>query len=108
MSQPKIDKSWSLTHVCLGLGISAISFEIGLERIGLQTSYICYFIPQVTESKTKKLGRKGSTSSTSSSSSSSMLDPLSSVLDGTDPLSLFAATADPLLTMTTVMSFQTS
>uniref|UniRef100_A0A670YSU9 VPS35 endosomal protein-sorting factor-like n=1 Tax=Pseudonaja textilis TaxID=8673 RepID=A0A670YSU9_PSETE len=51
----------------------------------------------VTESKTKKLGRKGSTSSTSSSSSSSMLDPLSSVLDGTDPLSLFAATADPLL-----------
>uniref|UniRef100_A0A670YJI9 VPS35 endosomal protein-sorting factor-like n=1 Tax=Pseudonaja textilis TaxID=8673 RepID=A0A670YJI9_PSETE len=55
----------------------------------------------VTESKTKKLGRKGSTSSTSSSSSSSMLDPLSSVLDGTDPLSLFAATADPLLSMTT-------
>ncbi|ETE65169.1 hypothetical protein L345_09057 [Ophiophagus hannah] len=30
-----------------------------------------------------------------------MLDPLSSVLDGTDPLSLFAATADPLLSMTT-------
>uniref|UniRef100_A0A2D4IDW8 VPS35 endosomal protein-sorting factor-like n=1 Tax=Micrurus lemniscatus lemniscatus TaxID=129467 RepID=A0A2D4IDW8_MICLE len=28
-----------------------------------------------------------------------MLDPLSSVLDGTDPLSLFAATADPLLSM---------
>uniref|UniRef100_A0A670K5E5 VPS35 endosomal protein-sorting factor-like n=1 Tax=Podarcis muralis TaxID=64176 RepID=A0A670K5E5_PODMU len=55
----------------------------------------------VMESKTKKLGRKGSTSSTSSSSSSSMMDPLSSVLDGTDPLSLFAATADPLLTATT-------
>lgn len=51
---------------------------------------------QVTESKTKKMSRKGSTSSTSSSSSSSMMDPLSSVLDGTDPLSLFAAAADPL------------
>uniref|UniRef100_A0A8C3G0S0 VPS35 endosomal protein-sorting factor-like n=1 Tax=Chrysemys picta bellii TaxID=8478 RepID=A0A8C3G0S0_CHRPI len=55
----------------------------------------------VTESKTKKMGRKGSTSSTSSSSSSSMIDPLSSVLDGTDPLSLFAATADPVTTDTT-------
>ncbi|KYO30591.1 VPS35 endosomal protein-sorting factor-like [Alligator mississippiensis] len=50
----------------------------------------------VTESKTKKMSRKGSTSSTSSSSSSSVMDPLSSVLDGTDPLSLFAATADPV------------
>ncbi|XP_007498241.2 VPS35 endosomal protein-sorting factor-like isoform X1 [Monodelphis domestica] len=50
----------------------------------------------VTESKTKKMGRKGSTSSTSSSSSSSMVDPLSSVLDGTDPLSMFAATVDPV------------
>ncbi|NWW38877.1 CP062 protein, partial [Panurus biarmicus] len=50
----------------------------------------------VTESKTKKMNRKGSTSSTSSSSSSSVMDPLSSVLDGTDPLSLFAAAADPV------------
>ncbi|CAH6793002.1 Vps35l [Phodopus roborovskii] len=49
----------------------------------------------VTESKTKKVSRKGSTSSTSSSSSSSVVDPLSSVLDGTDPLSMFAATSDP-------------
>uniref|UniRef100_A0A2I2Y2J0 VPS35 endosomal protein-sorting factor-like n=1 Tax=Gorilla gorilla gorilla TaxID=9595 RepID=A0A2I2Y2J0_GORGO len=49
----------------------------------------------VTESKTKKVNRKGSTSSTSSSSSSSVVDPLSSVLDGTDPLSMFAATVDP-------------
>uniref|UniRef100_A0A8C2QN50 VPS35 endosomal protein-sorting factor-like n=1 Tax=Cricetulus griseus TaxID=10029 RepID=A0A8C2QN50_CRIGR len=49
----------------------------------------------VTESKTKKVNRKGSTSSTSSSSSSSVVDPLSSVLDGTDPLSMFAATSDP-------------
>uniref|UniRef100_A0A8D2KUU3 VPS35 endosomal protein-sorting factor-like n=1 Tax=Varanus komodoensis TaxID=61221 RepID=A0A8D2KUU3_VARKO len=56
----------------------------------------------VTESKTKKLGRKGSTSSTSSSSSSSMLDPLSSVLDGTDPLSMFAAAAEPVLPATLV------
>uniref|UniRef100_A0A7N5P0S1 VPS35 endosomal protein-sorting factor-like n=1 Tax=Ailuropoda melanoleuca TaxID=9646 RepID=A0A7N5P0S1_AILME len=52
----------------------------------------------VTESKTKKVSRKGSTSSTSSSSSSSVVDPLSSVLDGTDPLSMFAATADPAAT----------
>ncbi|XP_053132808.1 VPS35 endosomal protein-sorting factor-like isoform X3 [Hemicordylus capensis] len=58
----------------------------------------------VTESKSKKLGRKGSTSSTSSSSSSSMADPLSSVLDGTDPLSLFAATADPVLATTNTES----
>nr|XP_020016021.1 UPF0505 protein C16orf62 homolog isoform X1 [Castor canadensis] len=48
----------------------------------------------VTESKTKKVNRKGSTSSTCSSSSS-VADPLSSILDGTDPLSLFAATLDP-------------
>ncbi|XP_057342970.1 VPS35 endosomal protein-sorting factor-like isoform X7 [Manis pentadactyla] len=53
----------------------------------------------VTESKTKRVSRKGSTSSTSSSSSSSMVDPLSSVLDGTDPLSMFAATADPAATV---------
>uniref|UniRef100_A0A8C8ATJ5 VPS35 endosomal protein-sorting factor-like n=1 Tax=Otus sunia TaxID=257818 RepID=A0A8C8ATJ5_9STRI len=58
----------------------------------------------VTESKTKKMNRKGSTSSTSSSSSSSMLDPLSSVLDGTDPLSLFAAAADPVPTTATMDS----
>ncbi|XP_078273677.1 VPS35 endosomal protein-sorting factor-like isoform X3 [Rhinoraja longicauda] len=50
----------------------------------------------VTESKAKKVARKGSTSSTSSSSSSSVVDPLSSMLDGNDPLSLFAATTDPL------------
>ncbi|XP_032559633.1 VPS35 endosomal protein sorting factor-like isoform X1 [Chiroxiphia lanceolata] len=56
----------------------------------------------VTESKTKKMNRKGSTSSTSSSSSSSMMDPLSSVLDGTDPLSLFAAAADPVTTTATM------
>ncbi|XP_067317639.1 VPS35 endosomal protein-sorting factor-like isoform X3 [Anolis sagrei] len=30
-----------------------------------------------------------------------MMDHLSSVLDGTDPLSLFAATADPMLTEST-------
>uniref|UniRef100_A0A8B9FDG9 VPS35 endosomal protein-sorting factor-like n=1 Tax=Amazona collaria TaxID=241587 RepID=A0A8B9FDG9_9PSIT len=58
----------------------------------------------VTESKTKKMNRKGSTSSTSSSSSSSVLDPLSSVLDGTDPLSLFAAAADPVTTTATMDS----
>ncbi|XP_053781762.1 VPS35 endosomal protein-sorting factor-like isoform X3 [Desmodus rotundus] len=52
----------------------------------------------VMESKMKKVSRKGSTSSTSSSSSSSVVDPLSSVLDGTDPLSMFAATAVPMAT----------
>ncbi|XP_048869187.1 VPS35 endosomal protein-sorting factor-like isoform X2 [Brienomyrus brachyistius] len=46
----------------------------------------------VTDSKTRKGGRKGSTSSSSSSSSSSAAaDPLSSMLEGTDPLSMFAA-----------------
>ncbi|GAB1292599.1 VPS35 endosomal protein-sorting factor-like [Apodemus speciosus] len=58
----------------------------------------------VTESKTKKVSRKGSTSSTSSSSSSSVVDPLSSVLDGTDPLSMFAATSDPAATVTVTES----
>ncbi|XP_065588372.1 VPS35 endosomal protein-sorting factor-like isoform X2 [Cyrtonyx montezumae] len=60
----------------------------------------------VTESKTKKMSRKGSTSSTSSSSSSSMMDPLSSVLDGTDPLSLFAAAADPVTTTASMDSIR--
>ncbi|XP_075035837.1 VPS35 endosomal protein-sorting factor-like [Mixophyes fleayi] len=57
----------------------------------------------VTESKSKKVGRKESTSSSSSScSSSSVADPLSSVLDGTDPLSMFAATAEPVAAATDV------
>lgn len=66
------------------------------------------FFFQVTESKTKKMNRKGSTSSTSSSSSSSVMDPLSSVLDGTDPLSLFAAAADPMTTTTTMVTLEGS
>uniref|UniRef100_A0A672RXI0 VPS35 endosomal protein-sorting factor-like n=1 Tax=Sinocyclocheilus grahami TaxID=75366 RepID=A0A672RXI0_SINGR len=45
----------------------------------------------VTDSKSRRGGRKGSTSSSSSSSSSVAPDPLSSMLYGTDPLSLFAA-----------------
>uniref|UniRef100_A0A672K2S6 VPS35 endosomal protein-sorting factor-like n=1 Tax=Sinocyclocheilus grahami TaxID=75366 RepID=A0A672K2S6_SINGR len=48
----------------------------------------------VTDSKARRSGRKGSTSSSSSSSSSVALDPLSSMLDGTDPLSLFAAASE--------------
>uniref|UniRef100_A0A674N0B5 VPS35 endosomal protein-sorting factor-like n=1 Tax=Takifugu rubripes TaxID=31033 RepID=A0A674N0B5_TAKRU len=44
----------------------------------------------VTDTKTRRGARKGSTSS-SSSSSSVPTDPLSSMLDGTDPLSMFAA-----------------
>ncbi|KAM5151572.1 VPS35 endosomal protein-sorting factor-like isoform 2-T2 [Mantella aurantiaca] len=55
----------------------------------------------VTESRSKKVGRKESTSSSSSSCSSiSNVDPLSSILDGTDPLSMFAATAEPMTTST--------
>ncbi|XP_047233035.1 VPS35 endosomal protein-sorting factor-like isoform X2 [Girardinichthys multiradiatus] len=45
----------------------------------------------VTDTKTRRGTRKGSTSSSSSSSSSAPADPLSSMLDGTDPLSMFAA-----------------
>ncbi|XP_016889498.1 VPS35 endosomal protein-sorting factor-like [Cynoglossus semilaevis] len=45
----------------------------------------------VTDTKTRRGTRKGSTSSSSSSSSSVPADPLSSMLDGTDPLSMFAA-----------------
>uniref|UniRef100_A0A8C5C6N6 VPS35 endosomal protein-sorting factor-like n=1 Tax=Gadus morhua TaxID=8049 RepID=A0A8C5C6N6_GADMO len=45
----------------------------------------------VTDAKSRRGARKGSTSSSSSSSSSVALDPLSSMLDGTDPLSMFAA-----------------
>nr|XP_033818832.1 VPS35 endosomal protein sorting factor-like isoform X4 [Geotrypetes seraphini] len=71
-----------------------------LEDVELETGEYHPLKPiTVTESKTKKVGRKGSTSSSSSSSSSSVLDPLSSVLDGTDPLSIFAATAEPLTTV---------
>ncbi|XP_043945688.1 VPS35 endosomal protein-sorting factor-like [Protopterus annectens] len=58
----------------------------------------------VTDSKTKKIARKGSTSSTSSSSSSSIMDPLSTMLDGTDPLSIFAASTDPLSAAASVSS----
>ncbi|XP_066519962.1 VPS35 endosomal protein-sorting factor-like [Hoplias malabaricus] len=45
----------------------------------------------VTDTRARRGGRKGSTSSSSSSSSSVAPDPLSSMLEGTDPLSLFAA-----------------
>ncbi|XP_045924541.1 VPS35 endosomal protein-sorting factor-like isoform X1 [Micropterus dolomieu] len=45
----------------------------------------------VTDTKTRRGTRKGSTSSSSSSSSSVPPDPLSSMIDGTDPLSMFAA-----------------
>ncbi|XP_031424755.1 VPS35 endosomal protein-sorting factor-like [Clupea harengus] len=57
----------------------------------------------VTESKSRRNARRGSTSSTTSSSSSSSTaaaDPLSSLLDGTDPLSLFAAASSDVPTLT--------
>uniref|UniRef100_A0A4W4H174 VPS35 endosomal protein-sorting factor-like n=1 Tax=Electrophorus electricus TaxID=8005 RepID=A0A4W4H174_ELEEL len=50
----------------------------------------------VLDSRSRRGGRKGSTSSSSSSSSSVAPDPLSSLLEGTDPLSLFAAAAEEL------------
>uniref|UniRef100_A0A673HVJ0 VPS35 endosomal protein-sorting factor-like n=1 Tax=Sinocyclocheilus rhinocerous TaxID=307959 RepID=A0A673HVJ0_9TELE len=56
------------------------------------SSFFSFF--QVTDSKSRRGGRKGSTSSSSSSSSSVAPDPLSSMLDGTDPLSLFAAVSE--------------
>ncbi|XP_077304991.1 VPS35 endosomal protein-sorting factor-like isoform X5 [Lithobates pipiens] len=53
----------------------------------------------VTESRFKKVGHKESTSSGSSPCSSiSNVDPLSGILDGTDPLSMFAATAEQVST----------
>ncbi|XP_063748975.1 VPS35 endosomal protein-sorting factor-like isoform X2 [Eleginops maclovinus] len=53
----------------------------------------------VTDSKTRRGARKGSTSSSCSSSSSSVPpDPLSSLMDGTDPLSMFAAAETPAIT----------
>lgn len=52
---------------------------------------ITHLSAQVTDTKTRRGARKGSTSSSSSSSSSAPTDPLSSMLDGTDPLSMFAA-----------------
>lgn len=60
----------------------------------------------VTDTKTRRGARKGSTSSSSSSSSSAAAaaaDPLSSMLDGTDPLSMFAAASQ-----TPVMSHSVS
>ncbi|KAK7918891.1 hypothetical protein WMY93_010175 [Mugilogobius chulae] len=53
----------------------------------------------VTDTKTRRGVRKGSTSSSSSSSSSVPPDPLSSMLDGTDPLSMFAASASETSTV---------
>ncbi|CAI9595169.1 unnamed protein product, partial [Staurois parvus] len=52
----------------------------------------------VTESRFKKVCHKESTSSTSACSSISNVDPLSGILDGTDPLSMFAATTEPVST----------
>ncbi|XP_077595458.1 VPS35 endosomal protein-sorting factor-like [Stigmatopora nigra] len=49
----------------------------------------------VTDSKPRRGTRKGSTSSSSSSSSSVPPDPLTSMLDGSDPLSVFAAESPP-------------
>lgn len=72
----------------------------GIREAGTPTSWIrerplsFSSLLQVTDSKTRRGTRKGSTSSSSSSSSSSAPpDPLSSMLDGTDPLSMFAATS---------------
>lgn len=89
-----VDESLLSLHCYSLCSLRCFIKEDGGRLFFFLTGFELFF--QVTESKTKKMSRKGSTSSTSSSSSSSMMDPLSSVLDGTDPLSLFAAAADPL------------
>uniref|UniRef100_A0A669CA17 VPS35 endosomal protein-sorting factor-like n=1 Tax=Oreochromis niloticus TaxID=8128 RepID=A0A669CA17_ORENI len=67
------------------------------QRCGLEAALVDFgdYHPlkpiMVTDTKTRRGTRKGSTSSSSSSSSSAPPDPLSSMLDGTDPLSMFAA-----------------
>ncbi|XP_029540460.1 VPS35 endosomal protein-sorting factor-like isoform X1 [Oncorhynchus nerka] len=72
-------------------------YESELQSCGLEVSPVEFsdYHPlksiTVTDSKSRRGARKGSTSSSSSSSSSVAPDPLSSMLDGTDPLSMFAA-----------------
>uniref|UniRef100_A0A667YW83 VPS35 endosomal protein-sorting factor-like n=1 Tax=Myripristis murdjan TaxID=586833 RepID=A0A667YW83_9TELE len=81
---------WKLT-----LSFSEITAE--LQRCRLEATPVDFgdYHPlkpiTVTDTKSRRGARKGSTSSSSSSSSSAAPDPLSSMLDGTDPLSMFAA-----------------
>ncbi|KAL3967424.1 secretin receptor [Sarotherodon galilaeus] len=73
------------------------NYDAELQRCGLEAGLVDFgdYHPlkpiMVTDTKTRRGTRKGSTSSSSSSSSSAPPDPLSSMLDGTDPLSMFAA-----------------
>uniref|UniRef100_A0A669FBM7 VPS35 endosomal protein-sorting factor-like n=1 Tax=Oreochromis niloticus TaxID=8128 RepID=A0A669FBM7_ORENI len=73
------------------------NYDAELQRCGLEAALVDFgdYHPlkpiMVTDTKTRRGTRKGSTSSSSSSSSSAPPDPLSSMLDGTDPLSMFAA-----------------
>ncbi|XP_034049228.1 VPS35 endosomal protein sorting factor-like isoform X2 [Thalassophryne amazonica] len=77
----------------------ARSYEAELQRCRLDVTPVDFgeYHPlkpiMVTETKTRRGTRKGSTSSSSSSSSSVVTDPLSSMLEGTDPLSMFASEA---------------
>ncbi len=60
---------------------------------------------QVTESKIQKKTKGSRSSSISSQASSSVVESISSTLEGTDPLSQFAAEAtDPLSRMAAQMS----
>ncbi|XP_006807334.1 VPS35 endosomal protein sorting factor-like isoform X2 [Neolamprologus brichardi] len=73
------------------------NYDTELQRCRLEATLVDFgdYHPlkpiMVTDTKTRRGTRKGSTSSSSSSSSSAPPDPLSSMLDGTDPLSMFAA-----------------
>uniref|UniRef100_A0A3P8QCY1 VPS35 endosomal protein-sorting factor-like n=1 Tax=Astatotilapia calliptera TaxID=8154 RepID=A0A3P8QCY1_ASTCA len=73
------------------------NYDTELQRCRLEAALVDFgdYHPlkpiMVTDTKTRRGTRKGSTSSSSSSSSSAPPDPLSSMLDGTDPLSMFAA-----------------
>uniref|UniRef100_A0A3Q2W6D1 VPS35 endosomal protein-sorting factor-like n=1 Tax=Haplochromis burtoni TaxID=8153 RepID=A0A3Q2W6D1_HAPBU len=76
------------------------NYDTELQRCRLEAALVDFgdYHPlkpiMVTDTKTRRGTRKGSTSSSSSSSSSAPPDPLSSMLDGTDPLSMFAAASD--------------
>uniref|UniRef100_A0AAX7VII2 VPS35 endosomal protein-sorting factor-like n=1 Tax=Astatotilapia calliptera TaxID=8154 RepID=A0AAX7VII2_ASTCA len=76
------------------------NYDTELQRCRLEAALVDFgdYHPlkpiMVTDTKTRRGTRKGSTSSSSSSSSSAPPDPLSSMLDGTDPLSMFAAASE--------------
>uniref|UniRef100_A0A8K9UC75 VPS35 endosomal protein-sorting factor-like n=1 Tax=Oncorhynchus mykiss TaxID=8022 RepID=A0A8K9UC75_ONCMY len=90
------DVNQAVTYVFRDRHSRARRYESELQSCGLEVAPVEFsdYHPlksiTVTDSKSRRGARKGSTSSSSSSSSSVAPDPLSSMLDGTDPLSMFA------------------